>query len=115
LRPNLTPGKRRGLEKVADARGVIADLAIDQRGAMRVLFGKAMGVAPEAVPDEKLIQYKEAVSRILTARTNAILFDPEYGLRVASIRAKTAGLLLAYEKTGYDKSVKGRLPKLLEH
>src|ERR1700760_3685699 len=33
----LTPGKKRGLEAVSDARGVIAALAIDQRGAMREL------------------------------------------------------------------------------
>ena len=111
----LSPGKKRGLDAVADSRGVIAALAIDQRGALRGLFGKAIGVAPDAVPDEKLIQYKEAVSRVLTPHASAILLDPEYGLPAARIRAKTAGLLLAYEKTGYDKALKGRLPDLLEH
>ena len=30
-------------------------------------------------------------------------------------RAKNAGLLLAYEKTGYDKTGPGRLPDLLDH
>jgi tagatose 1,6-diphosphate aldolase len=29
-------------------------------------------------------------------------------------RAISAGLLLAYEQTGYDKAVLGRLPRLLE-
>ena len=111
----LTPGKKKGLEAVANVRGVIAALAIDQRGAMRGLFGKAMGVNPDVVPDEKLIQYKEAVSRILTPHASAILLDPEYGLSAARLRSKTAGLLLAYEKTGYDKAVSGRLPDLLDH
>ncbi len=110
----LTSGKKRGLAAVADARGVIAALAIDQRGAMRTLFGEAMGVAPESVPGEKLIRYKEAVSRALTPLASAILLDPEYGLPAARIRAKNAGLLLAYEKTGYDPAVKGRMPALLE-
>ncbi len=31
----------------------------------------------------------------------------------ADVRAKNAGLLLAYEKTGYDASTPGRLPDLL--
>jgi tagatose-1,6-bisphosphate aldolase len=39
----ITSGKRKGLEAVADSREVIAALAIDQRGAMRRLFGKAIG------------------------------------------------------------------------
>lgn len=111
----LTPGKKRGLDAVADHRGVIAALAIDQRSALRSLFGKAMGVAPESVPDERLIEFKEAVSRSLTPHASAILLDPEFGLPAARVRAKNCGLLLAYEKTGYDKSVKGRLPALLDH
>ena len=110
-----TAGKKKGLEAVADSRGVIAALAIDQRGAMRSLFAKAMGVTAESVPAEKLVEYKEAVSRILTPHASAILLDPEYGLPAARRRAKNAGLLLAYEKTGYDKKVPGRLPGLLEH
>ena len=39
--------------------------------------------------------------------------DPEYGLPAANARAKNAGLLLAYEKTGYDTSEPGRLPDSL--
>jgi tagatose 1,6-diphosphate aldolase len=74
-----------------------------------------MGIEPENVPSEKLIQFKEAVSRILTPHSSAILLDPEYGLAAARQRAKNAGLLLAYERTGYDKKVPGRLPGLLDH
>lgn len=110
----MTKGKRRGLEAVADSRGVIAALAIDQRGAMRSLFAKAMGVEPASVPGQMLVAFKEAVSRVLTPHASAILLDPEYGLPAAKQRAKSAGLLLAYEQTGYDKQVRGRMPRLLE-
>lgn len=110
----ITAGKRKGLEAVADSRGVIAALAIDQRGAMRSLFAKAMGVDPANVPGEMLVTFKQAVSRILTPHASAILLDPEYGLPAAKLRAKSAGLLLAYEQTGYDKQVWGRVPRLLE-
>jgi tagatose 1,6-diphosphate aldolase len=111
----LTAGKQKGLEAVCDSRGVIAAVAIDQRSALRSLFARGMGIEPENVPIEKLIQFKEAVSRILTPHASAILLDPEYGLPAARQRAKTAGLLLAYEKTGYDKKIPGRLPSLLDH
>jgi len=107
-------GKLAGLAAVADARGVIAALAIDQRGAMRDLFARSMGVETASVPGENLVQFKEAVSSILTPHASAILLDPEYGLPAAAKRAPSAGLLLAYEQTGYDKNVPGRLPRLLD-
>src|SRR5580700_9687164 len=111
----LTPGKKRGLDAVSDGRGVIAALAIDQRGAMRELFSKAMGKDPASVAGENLVEYKKAVSRVLTPYASAILLDPEFGLPASRERAKSSGLLLAYEVTGYDKAVKGRLPHLLDH
>jgi tagatose 1,6-diphosphate aldolase len=115
LKGNISGGKRKRLDAVSDSRGIIAAVAIDQRSALRSLFARSMGIEPENVPAEKLIQFKEAVSRILTPHASAILLDPEYGLPAARQRAKNAGLLLAYEITGYDKTVPGRLPSLLDH
>jgi tagatose 1,6-diphosphate aldolase len=110
----LSAGKQKGLTAVADSRGIIAALAIDQRSALRSLFSRAMGVAPVEVPPENLSQFKEAVSAILTPHASAILLDPEYGLPAAAKRAANAGLLLAYEQTGYDKNTPGRMPRLLD-
>lgn len=110
----LSSGKQRGLRAVADDRGIIAALAIDQRSALRKLFSKATGQAAEDVPADLLIQFKELVSRILTPHASAILLDPEYGIPAARQRHKDCGLLLAYEKTGFDKAVPGRLPRLLD-
>jgi tagatose 1,6-diphosphate aldolase len=50
---------------------------------------------------------------VLTRHASAILMDPEYGLPALEQRAPGTGVLLAYEKTGYDATVKGRLPDLL--
>jgi tagatose 1,6-diphosphate aldolase len=110
----IAKGKLAGLKAVSNARGVIAALAIDQRNALRNLLAKAKEAAPEEIPGTMLEQFKEAVSRVLTPHASAILLDPEYGLPAARQRAKSAGLLLAYERTGYDKAVPGRLPRLLE-
>jgi tagatose 1,6-diphosphate aldolase len=110
----ITNGKKRGLEAVADSQGVIAALAIDHRGAPRSLFAKAMGAGPASLPAELLGTFREAASRILTPHASAILLDPECGLPAAKHRAKSAGLLLAYEQTGYHKQVRGRIPRLLQ-
>jgi len=110
----ISPGKWKGLQAVSSARGVIAALAIDQRSALRSLLSKTMERDAGSVPAEMLVQFKEAVSRILTPHASAILLDPEYGLPAAKLRAESSGLLLAYERTGYDKNVPGRLPQLLE-
>jgi tagatose 1,6-diphosphate aldolase len=110
----LSLGKQRGLRALADDRGIIAALAIDQRSALRKLFAKASGRALDNIPVEWLVQFKEKVSQVLTPYASAILLDPEVGLPAASRRAKDAGLLLAYEESGYDRSVPGRLPRLLD-
>jgi tagatose 1,6-diphosphate aldolase len=110
----LSAGKQKGLQAVSTGRGIIAALAIDQRSALRKLFAKASGQTPDEIPIDQLVQFKEYVSRILTPHASAILLDPEYGLPAVAQRDKNAGLLLAYEKTGYDKSVRGRLPSLLD-
>jgi tagatose 1,6-diphosphate aldolase len=111
---NIPKGKQEGLKAIADSRGIIAALAIDQRSALRRLFSAATGIAGDQISLELLEQFKEAVSRILTPHASAILLDPEIGLPAARLRAKNVGLLLAYEQTGYDKSVPGRLPRLLD-
>ena len=71
--------------------------------------------AGSQVPTEMMEEFKVVVSRVLTPHASAILLDPEFGLPAAKARAKNAGLLLAYEETGYDYSKPGRLPDLLPH
>ena len=107
----LTPGKLRGMEALADKRGVIAAAAMDQRGSLEKML-QAAGANPTP---EMMAEFKTAVARILTPHASAILLDPEYGLEAARQRAKNAGLLLAYEKSGYDNTRPGRVPDFLEH
>ncbi len=109
----MTEGKTKGLQALADKRGVIAALAIDQRSALRKLFAQASGRPAEAIPGDWLVEFKERVSAILTPHASAILLDPEYGFRAARARDSHTGLLLAYEVSGYDKSAPGRLPRTL--
>ncbi len=111
----MTPGKRKGMEAVSNARGVIAAAAMDQRGSLQKAIAQGKGVDKKDVTPEMMSDFKEAVTRILTPHASAILLDPEFGLKAAKARSKNAGLLLAYEKTGYDATQPGRLPDLLDH
>src|SRR5579863_2627483 len=104
----LTPGKLQGMKNVSNERGVIAAAAMDQRGSLK----KALGAN---ATEKGLEEFKSLVTEVLTPHASAILLDPEWGLPASKRRAKTAGLLLAYEKTGYDKTGPGRLPDLLDH
>lgn len=108
----LTPGKLVGLQRVSDKRGVIAAAAMDQRGSLQKSLAKEKG---SAVSDAEMEEFKSLVTEVLTPHASAILLDPEWGLPAAKRRARNAGLLLAYEKTGYDKTGPGRLPDLLNH
>src|ERR1700719_4317230 len=110
----ITPGKQKGLKAVSDSRGVIAAAAMDQRGSLKSAIAKDKGVDKSAVTPQMLEEFKIAVTRVLTPYASAILLDPEYGLPAALARANNAGLLLAYENSGYDNTRPGRLPDLLD-
>jgi tagatose 1,6-diphosphate aldolase len=110
----MTPGKQKGLKAVSDSRGVIAAAAMDQRGSLRSAIAKEKGVDKGEVTSKMLEEFKSAVARVLTPHASAILLDPEYGLPAAMERSKNAGLLLAYENSGYDNTRPGRLPDLLD-
>jgi tagatose 1,6-diphosphate aldolase len=106
----LTPGKLAGMKAVSDARGVIAAAAMDQRGSLQKSLAKERGATATG---HDLEVFKTLVTAVLTKHASAILLDPEYGLPAAQHR-NGKGLLLAYEKTGYDSNTPGRLPDLLD-
>jgi len=110
----IGPGKQKGLQAVSNSSGVIAAAAMDQRGSLKSAIAKDKGVDKNAVTPQMLEEFKSAVTRVLTPYASAILLDPEYGLPAAKARAKNAGLLLAYENSGYDNTKPGRLPDLLD-
>ena len=106
----LTKNKRKYLENLSDENGFISALAIDQRGALKKMINKHQ---KEEATAEQIKEFKTLVSEHLTKYSSSILLDPEYGLEASKMRDKNAGLLLAYEKTGYDANAVGRLPDCL--
>src|SRR5919107_5213227 len=107
----ISSGKLAGMKAVGDNRGVIAAAAMDQRGSLQKALAKERG---GSVGDHEMEEFKILVTEVLTQHASAILLDPEWGIPASKRRARNAGLLLAYEKTGYDKTGPGRLPDLLD-
>ncbi len=111
---NILKGKLKGLQAVCNEQGIITAAAMDQRGSLQTAIAKAKGVKVEEVTADMLSEFKTIVTKVLTPYASAILLDPEYGLPAAKLRSKNAGLLLAYEKTGYDTTAPGRIPDFIE-
>lgn len=107
----LTPGKKRGLELISDDNHVVLATAMDQRGSL----GKMIKSFNESISyEEGLSQFKEGVSEVLGNQSSSLLLDPEHGWSAASKLNEDVGLIMAYEKTGYDTTEQGRLPNLVD-
>jgi len=85
---------------------------VDHRGNLMQAIADSRGEHGQATSAD-MHTFKTAVTKVLSPYASAVLLDPEYGLGALSSRAPGTGVLLAYEKSGYDFSVKGRMPDLL--
>lgn len=85
------------LVKLSDDSKVIAALAIDQRGAMEKMVPNLEGEERTSF----IKKYKSSVAKELTKYSSSILLDPIYGIEAIQDIDENAGLLMAYEITGY--------------
>ncbi|OCG06505.1 tagatose-bisphosphate aldolase [Gilliamella sp. wkB178] len=107
----ISRGKFTRLQQLSNQDGVIAALAIDQRGSMVKMMESAVGKDRYKV--DMVYEFKELVSQELTKYVSAILLDEQYGFKGMAKKNSNAGLIMSYEKTGYDASTPGRLPDIL--
>jgi tagatose 1,6-diphosphate aldolase len=111
METHLTPGKTAGLDAMSNQHGVIAALALDQRGLLKNMLVRALGGGEP--PEHMMSEFKALTASVLTREASSILLDVEYGLSAAkNINGK--GLLLAYEKSGYSPQFPEKLPTLTE-
>jgi tagatose 1,6-diphosphate aldolase len=108
-------GKLKRMKALSNERGIISAAAMDQRGSLQKSLAAARSVDVKEITQEMMSEFKTVVTRVLTPHASAILLDPEFGLEAARARSRNAGLLLAYELSGYDNTRPGRLPDLLPH
>ncbi|MDG4922343.1 tagatose-bisphosphate aldolase [Glaesserella parasuis] len=95
------------MKKLCTKEGIIAALAIDQRGALRRMMG-------DDITAQQVSEFKTLISQELTPYASSILLDPEFGWAASEKRDANCGLIMAYEKTGYDKTAVGRFPDLID-
>lgn len=99
--------KKEALKRLCTPEGTLNALAIDQRGALRRMLG-------EDVSLEAMAKFKVLVSKALSGQVSSMLLDPEVGFPAADASAESCGIIMAYEKTGYDKTAPGRYPDLID-
>lgn len=107
----LTPGKQKGLKQISNEDNIIFATAMDQRGSL----GKMIQSFDSSKNyDSSLSEFKGGVAKVLGNNSSSLLLDPEYGWDAAQQLNNDVGLIMAYEKTGYDTTEKGRLPNLVD-
>ncbi|HLF26746.1 MAG TPA: tagatose 1,6-diphosphate aldolase [Anaerolineae bacterium] len=109
----LTIGKLRGLQQLADPDGIFAMCAMDHRGSMQRLINKA---APDQVTYDVLVEYKRDLTETLAPVSTAVLLDPIFGAAQAIASGALpgyTGLLVSLEETGYEQDAQGRVTTLL--
>ena len=110
---NISVGKLRGLQQLADSRGMMAMCAIDHRGALRRALNEK---TPDAVSYSELVDFKLDLCQAVAPFASAVLLDPEYGAAqaiAAGVMPPSKGLLVSLEETGYGGHSTARITRLL--
>ncbi|MFC1976669.1 tagatose 1,6-diphosphate aldolase [Chloroflexota bacterium] len=110
---NLSIGKLRGLQQVADDNGFLTICAIDHRGALQRAMNEQN---PDAVTYQDMVDFKLDLCRAVAPYASAVLLDPVYGAAqaiAAGILPGHIGLLVSMEKTGYSGENTARITELL--
>ena len=110
---NISIGKLRGLQQLADSNGMMTMCAIDHRGALKRALNEKN---PDAVSYQDMVDFKLDLCQAVGPFASAILLDPEYGAGqaiAAGLLPGSKGLLVSMEKTGYTGDSTARITELL--
>jgi tagatose 1,6-diphosphate aldolase len=110
---NISIGKLRGLQQLADRKGMMTMSAIDHRGALKRDLNEK---SPDAVSYQDMVDFKLDLCQSVAPFASAILLDPEYGAGqaiAAGLFPASTGLLVSMEKTGYGGDSNARITELL--
>ena len=104
----LTVGKLRGLQQVANAKGILTVCAIDHRESLRQALNKKK---PENVSYQQMVDFKLDLVSVIAPFASAVLLDPIFGAGQAitsGLLPGQTGLLVSAEKTGYSGNICGK-------
>jgi len=109
----LSIGKLRGLQQIADEKGILTVCAMDHRGSLKRALNEK---DPEAVSYRDMVQFKLDLCRTVSPLASAVLLDPIYGAAQAieaNVLSGRTGLLVSIEKTGYSGESTARITELI--
>jgi tagatose 1,6-diphosphate aldolase len=110
---NMSIGKLRGLQQLANSNGMMTMCAIDHRGALKRVLNERN---PVAVSYQDMVDFKLDLCQAVAPFASAILLDPEYGGAQAiagGLLPGSNGLLVSMEETGYTGGSAARITELL--
>jgi tagatose 1,6-diphosphate aldolase len=110
---NISIGKLRGLQQLADSKGMMTMCAIDHRGALRRALDEKN---PTVVSYQDIVDFKLDLCEAVAPFASAILLDPEYGAGQAiatGLLPASKGLLVSIEQTGYTGDSTARITEVL--
>ena len=109
----LSIGKIRGLQQLANEKGIMAMCAFDHRGSLMRMLGERHS---ESIGYQTMVDFKLDLCRALAPHASAILLDPVYGAGqaiAAGILPRDTGLLVSLEETGYSGEAEARITNIL--
>jgi tagatose 1,6-diphosphate aldolase len=109
----LSIGKLRGLQQLADRKGILAMCAVDHRGSLQQALEATM---PGTITFQDMVDFKLDLCRAVAPWASAILLDPIYGVTQAISQGALSGhtgLLVSIEETGYTTEGSARITRLL--
>lgn len=110
---NLSIGKLRGIQQLADDNGFLTICALDHRGALKRSLNKEN---PDTVTYQEMVDFKLDLCQAVQNVASAVLLDPIYGAAQAisaGILPGHVGLLVSIEKSGYSGDSTARVTERL--
>ena len=111
---DLTIGKIRGLQQIANEKGIFIMCALDHRSGLIQMIEDAQKASPDY---SDIVQMKLDMCNAMSPYSTGVLLDPEYGAAQALVSGAlkgSTGLLVSIEATGYEKDPTGRITTLLK-
>ncbi len=111
----LSIGKIRGLQQIANSDGIFTICAMDHRGSLRKMIDEDN---PIDVSYEEMVEHKLELCSSLAKHASAVLLDPIFGAAQCisrNILPGDTGLLISIEATGYRGEKDRRLTTLLDN
>lgn len=110
---DLTIGKIRGLQQIANPDGILTMCAMDHRGSFRRMINERN---PESVDYAEMIKRKLELCSNLAKYASSVLLDPIFGAAQClshGVLPKGIGLLISIEASGYRGESESRLTEVL--